>query len=164
MLGISPNFGLTRSQVLLKWANVGTISGIAVGVFYKAHSLFQWGYYARPEQRLWLTAICLGVAVCAFRELRIPPAEWKITEKKLRTRWFHLYSPGEILDFSKIGSFLCCTFEFEVSYYIETCREQKKMRKFLIWCHILLFWTNIYSIEAGRRIHFHSCTHIYACA
>ena len=40
---------------------------------------------ARPNRRLWSITICLRAAVCAFRDLRIPPGQRKITEKKLRT-------------------------------------------------------------------------------
>ena len=62
--GVSPFVGLPRKQVLLRWANVKIDN--AVSVFYKAHSLFRRGYYARPEQRLWLKVICMGLLYALF--------------------------------------------------------------------------------------------------
>ena len=63
---------------------------IAVGVFYKAHCIRPgtaagigciWDIASTVNSRM-----LLSVAVCAFREFRIPPSHRKITEKKLRTR------------------------------------------------------------------------------
>jgi len=63
---------------------------IAVGVFYKAHCIrpsAATGIGCRRDIASTVNSrMLLSVAVCAFRELRIPPTQRKITEKKLRTR------------------------------------------------------------------------------
>jgi len=63
---------------------------IAVDVFYKAHSPLQCYVHKWPRREhadpTVNSRMLLCVAVCAFRELRIPPTQRKITEKKLRTR------------------------------------------------------------------------------
>ena len=63
--GITPSISLAMNQVLLKWANVGSKSSIAVGVFLKAHSLSWRGLAVSPEQRQCLAGICFKRSCCS---------------------------------------------------------------------------------------------------
>lgn len=84
MPGIPPSVSLAMNQVLLKWANVGLIINCCWRLSQSA-LFIPTRLFGSPGTALMVNSHMLAVAVCAFRDLRIPYTYQKITEKKLRT-------------------------------------------------------------------------------